>query len=55
MQKVDFGLMQIDTDYTDYLGFSWDASDAGGLVVNTAGYPGAFKASMCLCRVVLNL
>ena len=45
MQSVDFVLIQIDSNYADYLGFSWDASDDGGLVVNTAGYPGTTRLS----------
>ena len=45
LQAADFGLIQLSASYQSWFGYSWDATDDGGLVVNTAGYPGELSAA----------
>lgn len=39
-QAVDFGLMLIEEEYTEWMGYGYDGTDTGNEMVNTAGYPG---------------
>ena len=45
-QKVDFGVMLLNTTFDQYLYYGFNSSSGGDQVINTAGYPGNHKIAL---------